>query len=109
MVDVTDQTFDDVVGAAEVPVILEFTAPWCRPCHALEPYLRELEETHAGRVRVARIDIDASLGVPSRYGVLSLPTVIVFVHGEPVETIHGLQPRRRYAEAAERAVAGTAS
>lgn len=108
MVDVTDQTFDEVVGAAEVPVIVEFTAPWCRPCRALEPHLLELEEAHAGRLRVARIDIDANLGVPSRYGVLSLPTVIVFVHGEPTETIHGLQPRRQYVEAAARAVAGTA-
>jgi thioredoxin 1 len=108
VVDVTDRTFDEVVLAADVPVVVEFTAPWCRPCRAIEPYLHQLEEAHAGRVRVARIDVDTNLGIPSRYGVLSLPTVIVFAGGEPAETIHGAQPQRRYEEAAARAVAGTA-
>jgi thioredoxin 1 len=108
MVDVTDETFDEVVLGAGSPVVVEFTAPWCRPCRAIEPYLHALEAASEGRVRIARIDIDANLGVPSRYGVLSLPTVIVFVDGEPAETIHGAQPRRRYEEAAARALGGTA-
>ena len=68
-----------------------------------------LEERHEGRLLVARLDIDANLGVPGRYGVLSLPTVMVFSGGEPGEAIYGAQPRRRYEEAAERALAGAAS
>ncbi len=107
MVDVTDETFAELVLDNEAPVVVEFTAPWCGPCRAIEPYLHELEAVHEGRVRVARLDIDRNLRVPSRYGVLSLPTVIVFVGGEPVETIHGAQPRRRYEEAATRALGGT--
>jgi thioredoxin 1 len=109
MVDVTDRTFADTVLAADVPVLVEFTAPWCRPCRAIEPFLRALEEEHGDALRVARLDIDENLGTPSRYGVLSLPTVIVFVAGEPAEVIHGLQGRGRYEEAAARALAGTAS
>ncbi len=109
MIDTTDATFERDVLESEVPVVVEFTAPWCRPCRAIEPWLHDLEQTHAGRLRVARLDIDANLGVPSRYGVLSLPTVIVFAQGEPGEAIHGAQPRRRYQEAAERALAGTSS
>jgi thioredoxin 1 len=108
VIDTTDATFARDVLDSEVPVVVEFTAPWCRPCRAIEPYLEELERRHEGRLRVARLDIEANLGVPGRYGVLSLPTVMVFTGGEPGETIHGAQPRRRYEEAAERALGGTA-
>ena len=83
MVDVTDATFDAEVLASDVPVLVEFTAPWCRPCKAIEPVLVDLGREHGGRLRLARIDIDVNLGVPARFGVLSLPTVIVFLalHG----------------------------
>ena len=106
MIDTTDTTFEADVLAADVPVLVDFTAPWCRPCRAIEPFLVDLEREHDGRLRLARMDIDANVGVPARYGVLSLPTVMVFVRGEPVETIHGLQARRRYAEAVDRALGG---
>lgn len=105
VLDVTDATFEAEVLASTLPVLVEFTAPWCRPCKAIEPFLDDLGRVHEGRLRLARLDIDANLGVPSRYGVLSLPTVVLFAGGEPVETIHGAQPRRRYAEAVERVLA----
>jgi thioredoxin 1 len=105
MVDATDATFQAEVLDSELPVLVEFTAPWCRPCKAIEPFLVDLGREHEGRLRLVRLDIDANLRVPSRYGVLSLPTVIVFAAGKPVETVHGAQPRRRYAEAVERALA----
>jgi thioredoxin 1 len=104
VIDATDATFGAEVLSSGEPVLVDFTAPWCRPCRAIEPFLLELEREHEGRLRVVRLDIDDNLAVPSRYGVLSLPTVIVFVGGEPVETIHGLQPKRRYAEAVARAL-----
>ena len=109
MIDTTDATFAQDVLHAEIPVVVEFTAPWCRPCKAIEPWLEELERRHEGHLLVARLDIDANLGVPGRYGVLSLPTVMVFSGGEPGEMIHGPQPRRRYEKAAERAVADAGS
>ena len=105
MVDATDATFEGEVLASELPVLVEFTAPWCRPCRAIEPFLAELGREHEGRLRVVRLDIDANLRVPARYGVLSLPTVILFSGGEPVEVIHGAQPRRRYDEAVARLLA----
>lgn len=104
MVDATDATFDAEVLGSDVPVLVEFTAPWCRPCRVIEPFLADLEREHDGRVRLVRLDIDANLGVPARYGVLALPTVMLFVAGEPVETIHGAQPRRRYADSVSRAL-----
>lgn len=105
MRDVTDRTFADLVLGSDVPVLVEFTAPWCRPCEAIEPLLVELGREHEGRLRLARLDIDANVVVPARYGVLSLPTVILFASGVPLETIYGAQPRRRYAEAVARALA----
>lgn len=106
MLDVTDASFEAEVLASELPVLVEFTAPWCRPCKAIEPLLADLGREHEGRLRLVRLDIDANLGIPSRYGVLSLPTVMLFRAGLPLETIHGAQPRGRYAVAVERALAG---
>ena len=106
MLDVTDATFTVEVVQSDQPVLVEFTAPWCRPCKAIEPLLEEIGREHEGRLRLARLDIDANMGVPARYGVLSLPTVMVFAGGEPVEILHGAQPRRRYAEAVARVLAG---
>lgn len=105
MLDVTDATFATEVLEADRPVLVEFTAPWCRPCEAIEPLLEEIGREHDGRLRLARLDIDVNLGVPARYGVLSLPTVMIFVDGDPVEVVHGAQPRRRYADAVARALA----
>jgi thioredoxin 1 len=97
MDEVTDATFAaDVLGSA-IPVIVEFGAPWCRPCKAIEPALAEIAAEAAGRVRLVKLDIDANLGTPSRYGILSVPTVILFADGEPRETLVGPQGKSRYA------------
>jgi len=95
-VDTTDASFPDVVLMSDVPVIAHFTAPGCRPCKAIEPHLVEIGEENAGRVKLARIDIDANLDTPGRYGVMSIPTVILFAGGEPRATLVGAQSRRRY-------------
>ena len=102
MIETTDASFEEDVLRAPAPVLVEFTAPWCRPCKAIEPFLVDLEREHEGRLRVAQLDIEDHLGTPARYGVLSLPTVMIFAGGEVVETIDGAQPRRRYAEAVAR-------
>ncbi len=99
MLDVTDATFADEVLASPLPVIVDFWAPWCKPCDAIEPHLRGIAEEHAGRIRLVRMDVDENLGVPSRYGVLSLPTVILFVAGEPRVTLHGAYPRGQFEHA----------
>jgi thioredoxin 1 len=96
---ITDATFADEVLASDVPVLVEFTAPWCRPCRHIEPILEALATEHEGRLRVVALDVDDNLGTPSRYGVLTIPTVIVFAGGEPRVTVLGANPRRRYDEA----------
>jgi thioredoxin 1 len=97
--DVTDGTFAEEVLGSPVPVIVDFWAPWCRPCRAIEPVLHGIAEASGERVRLVRLNVDANVGVPSRYGVLSLPTVILFAGGSPVETLVGPQSRGRYERA----------
>jgi thioredoxin 1 len=100
--DVTDATFADEVLAAEVPVVVDFWAPWCKPCAAIEPHLRSLAEEWSGRARFVRLNVDDNLAVPGRYGVLSLPTVMLFAGGEPRETVVGAHSRARYEDALSR-------
>jgi thioredoxin 1 len=94
--EVTDATFADEVLASELPVLVDFWAPWCKPCEAIEPHLEALAAEHEGRVRLVRMNVDESLAVPSRYGVLALPTVIVFADGGEQARVTGAQPRARY-------------
>jgi len=104
VVEVTDETFEAEVLASPIPVFVDFWAPWCKPCEAIEPHLRAIAADNEGRVRLVRMNVDENLGVPSRYGVLSLPTVTLFADGEPRETIYGAQSRRRYERMLEHVV-----
>jgi thioredoxin 1 len=97
--ELTDANFEEQVLRADTPVVVDFWAPWCGPCHAVEPILKQLEEEYGSRIRFAKLDIDANLQTASRYDVLSIPTAIVFADGEAKETVVGAYPRRRYEQA----------
>jgi thioredoxin 1 len=98
MEEVTDETFADEVLASPVPVIVDFWAPWCRPCEAIAPHLRAIAAAHA-EVRLLRMNLDENLAVPARFGVLALPTVILFADGETRATIYGVHSREHYERA----------
>jgi thioredoxin 1 len=82
--------FDDAVAGE--PLLVDFWAPWCRPCKALEPILGELE----ARVPVAKLNVDDHPGIAGRYEVLSIPTVVLFAGGERLGTVVGLRPRAHF-------------
>ena len=93
MVELDPATFDQTVRGG--PVLVDFWAPWCRPCRAIEPILERLGD----RVAVARVNIDEHPGIASRYDVLSIPTVMLFEGGEPRETVVGARPRAHFERA----------
>jgi len=92
---VTDDTFDaEVLGAAK-PVVVDFWAPWCGPCKAIEPALEELAGANAS-VEFVKLDIDENPRTASRFGVLSIPTVMLFEGGEARETVYGARPKKHF-------------
>ena len=99
MREITDETFEAEVLQAERPVVIDFWAPWCGPCKAVEPVLADLAEQHAGRVDFVKLNIDENPAAASRYDVLAIPTAILFEGGEARETVVGARSRSHYEDA----------
>jgi thioredoxin 1 len=96
--EVTDETFEAEVLRAEGPVVVDFWAPWCGPCRAISPILEQLDGEQDG-IEFTKVNIDDNPVYASRFGVLSIPTVIVFENGEAQETIIGARPRSHFENA----------
>jgi thioredoxin 1 len=91
--DVTEQTFDEEVLQSDTPVIVDFWAEWCGPCHAVAPVLEKIAEERSGEVKLVKVNIDEEQGLSMRYGVMSIPTMILFKDGEPAAAAVGAQPK----------------
>jgi thioredoxin 1 len=98
VVTVTDETFQQEVLESGLPVLVEFTASWCPPCRMIAPVLAEVAREEAHRLKVVELDVDANPGTTAAYGVLSMPTLMVFRDGEPVRSMVGARPKRRLLE-----------
>ena len=85
----TDTIFDEEIGAASEPVIVDFWAEWCGPCKMIAPILEEIATEQAGKLRVAKINVDDNPDAARRYEVMSIPTLIVFRDGQPVKRLIG--------------------
>jgi len=93
-----DNAFQVEVLEADVPVVVDFGAEWCHPCRKLDPLVQELAAEWGARVKVVHVDADLNVETTMRFQVLGLPTLIVFVGGQPVARLQGFQPKRRIAE-----------
>lgn len=91
--DLTSKNFNEALQT-DVPVIVDFWAPWCGPCKVLSPTVEEIGETYKGRALVAKINVDENNDVAMRYGVMSLPTLKFFKNGQVVGEVVGAAPRQ---------------
>jgi thioredoxin 1 len=91
-----DTNFQTEVLQSDKPVVVDFSAAWCGPCRQLSPIIDELASEYSGKVKVGKVDIDASQDVASRYGIMSVPTVLFFKGGKMVDTMVGLSAKGVY-------------
>ena len=99
--EINDETFELKVLQAELPVLVDFGAEWCHPCKQLDPIVEELAEEWGGKIKVFKLDVDSNVNTTMNYGVMGVPSLILFINGEPVERMTGLVPKKRILEAVE--------
>ena len=101
----TDENFRQEVLQSPNPVLVDFWAPWCAPCRMIGPVVEELAAENSGSVKIGKVNIDNSPGAAQTYGVISIPTLMIFKSGEVVERFVGVQPKSRLQEALDAAKA----
>ena len=92
-VSVDDSNFDQMVLESKPPVLVDLWAAWCRPCLMVAPILDELAEEYNGRISFVKVDVDQNPKTAARYGIMSIPTLLIFKNGEPVSHIVGVRPK----------------
>ena len=92
--ELTDATFAETIGAADKPVLVDFTAAWCGPCKMISPILDELAVEQADKMQIVKIDVDANPATTLRYDVMSMPTLILFKDGEPQRRLVGARGKQ---------------
>ena len=90
---VDDANFDQTVLQAETPVLVDFWAPWCRPCIMAAPVLEELAEEYNGRITFAKLNVDQNAKTAAKYGIMAIPNLIIFKNGNPASQIIGYKPK----------------
>ena len=90
---VTESTFEQEVLKSETPVLVDFWAEWCGPCHAVSPVLERIAEEQGDALKLVKVNIDEEQGLAQRYGIASIPTMVLFKDGEPAAAAVGAQPK----------------
>jgi thioredoxin 1 len=99
----TDTNFDNEVLQADVPVMVDFWAPWCGPCRSIAPMIDELASENVGAIKVGKLNVDTHGVAAQKYGVSSIPTIMIFKNGDVVQRFVGVQPKTRLQQALDAA------
>ncbi|MBE9076144.1 thioredoxin [Romeria aff. gracilis LEGE 07310] len=99
---VTDSTFKQEVLESEVPVLVDFWAPWCGPCRMVAPVVEEISEQYDGQVKVVKVNTDDNPSIASQYGIRSIPTLMIFKGGQRVDMVVGAVPKTTLANTLEK-------
>jgi thioredoxin 1 len=95
---VSDETFQSEVLESDLPVLIDFWAPWCGPCLMLAPIIEELAAAYDGRIVVAKVNTDENGNAPQKYGIMGIPTLILFKDGQEVDRLVGVRPKQAIVE-----------
>lgn len=107
-VKVTDTSFDEMVMNSETPVLVDFWAEWCGPCKMIAPVLEEIAQELDGQLTIGKLDVDNNPDTAMAFGVMSIPTLLLFKDGQPVERIVGFQPKAQLKRRIETHLVATA-
>ena len=103
-IDVSDTNFDQTVLQAKMPVLVDFWATWCGPCRMVAPVVEELANEYEGRISFTKLDVDQNPKTASRYGIMSIPTLLIFKNGEPASHIVGFRPKEELKQSLDAAL-----
>ncbi len=101
----SDQNFEQDVLKNKEPVLVDFWAPWCGPCKIVSPIVKELAKEYSGKVKIGELNVDDNPDSAARYGVMSIPTLMIFKAGQPVKTIIGAQSKEAIKQGIEETIA----
>ena len=96
--ELTDTTFDEEIGSSDVPLIVDFWAEWCGPCRMVAPVLEQIASENQGKVRLAKLNVDDAPGIAQRFGIMSIPTLLVFKDGQAKKRIVGAKGKGQLLE-----------